>query len=335
MRQLLKYALMGFLACRAFEASAQPVTLKLSFFANDAEVNYAKVIKPWLDAVNADPSGAVKIDAYPNGALGKAFPAQAQMILDGVADIAFVNPSLSAGRFPDDQVLELPGLVHDLTEGTRLYEALVKANALRGYNDFHVIGSFSTPIYHIWSRKQIRSIADLKGMKVRIAGPSIGQTVKELGMVPIMMPPNEVVEAIGRGTVDAATLVPPAVVDFGIERVTTYDYLLPLGSGPLAVMMNKAKFEALPPAAKAVISKYSLTYINDLYIKNVTAFSDSIVAKFKTEPKRTVVTPSATDLAALKVPYEKVTADWAAKDPVNAKVLAKARELLAEIRAKK
>ena len=148
-------------------------------------------------------------------------------------------------------MLELPGLVHDIAEGTRLYEALVKANVLRGYADFHVIGSFSTPIYHIWSRKQIRSISDLKGMKVRIAGPSIGQTVKELGMVPIMMPPNEVVEAIGRGTVDAATLA--ACRRWSISasrRVTTYDYLLPLGSGPLAVMMNKAKYEALPPAGQ-------------------------------------------------------------------------------------
>ena len=49
----------------------------------------------------------MRIEAYPNGALGKALPAQPQMILDGVADIAFVNPALVPGRFPDDQVFEL------------------------------------------------------------------------------------------------------------------------------------------------------------------------------------------------------------------------------------
>ena len=85
-------------------AVAQPVTLKLSFFASDTESNYAKAIKPWIDAVNADPSGAVKIEAYPNGALGKSLPAQPQLLLDGVTDIAWVNPSLVPGRFPDDQV---------------------------------------------------------------------------------------------------------------------------------------------------------------------------------------------------------------------------------------
>src|SRR5262245_8343858 len=123
-------------------ASAEPVTLKLSFFGPDTEVNYAKAIKLWVDAVNADPAGAVKIEAYPNGALGRALPAQPQMVLDGVADIAFVNPALVPGRFPDDQLFELPGFVANMKEGVALYQALLKSNSLRGYADYVVIGSF-------------------------------------------------------------------------------------------------------------------------------------------------------------------------------------------------
>ena len=315
-------------------AVAQPVTLKLSFFASDTETNYVKAIKPWLDAVNADPSGAVKIEAYPNGALGKSLPAQPQLLLDGVADIAWVNPSLVPGRFPDDQVLELPGLLRNLKEGVQLYEALVKSNSLRGYSDYYVIGSFMNPHYNIFSRRPIKSIQDLKGMKVRIVGPVIGQTVKELGMVPVLMPPNEVVEAMGRGTIEATVAVPTAVVDFGIDRVTSYDYLLPLGSGPLTLMMNRAKFESMPKAAQDVISKYSLKWANDLYAKELDAHNNSVIEKFKADKKRTVVLPSNSDLDATKPAYEKVTAEWAAKDPRNAQTLAKARELLAQIRSK-
>jgi len=78
-------ALLAWLAAFApLAATAEPVTLKLSFFASETEVNYARAIKPWIDAVNADPSGAVKIEAYPNGALGKALPAQPQLLLDRV-----------------------------------------------------------------------------------------------------------------------------------------------------------------------------------------------------------------------------------------------------------
>jgi TRAP-type C4-dicarboxylate transport system substrate-binding protein len=327
-------ALMAWLALSVpLSAAAEPVTLKLSFFASDTEVNYARAIKPWVDAVNSDPSGAVKIEAYPNGALGKALPAQPQLVLDGVADIAFVNPSLGPGRFPDDQVFELPGLLQNLKEGVRLYEELLKANLLRGYSDYYVIGAFMNPQYMVFARRPIKSLVDLKGMKVRINGAVIGQTVKELGMVPVLMPPNEVVEAIGRGTIDATTTVPAAIVDFGIDRVTSHDYLLPLGAGPLAVLMNRKKFEALPQQARDAIAKYSIRWIDDTYVRELGQYNDELIVKFKADPKRTVTAPSSADLASLQPVYAKVIAEWVAKSPGNAALLSKARELLARIRA--
>jgi TRAP-type C4-dicarboxylate transport system substrate-binding protein len=316
-------------------AAAEPAVLKLSFFASDTEVNYAKAIKPWVDAVNADASGAVRIEAYPNGALGKSLPAQPQMVLDGVADIAFVNPALVPGRFPDDQVFELPGLVTNMKEGVALYQALLKSNSLRGYSDYVVIGSFMNANANIFSRRPIKSTNDLKGMKVRISGAVIGQTVKELGVVPVLMPPNEVVEAMGRGTVDALTTVPAALIDFGIDRVTSHDYLIQLGTNSFAVLMNRKKFESLPKAAQEVFAKYSPGSLNDTYVKNLSAFNDDLIGQLRADKKRTVSGPSEADLKVITAAFEKVTTDWTAKDPHNAQLLAKARELLAQIRAQK
>lgn len=333
MSRLLTIALFLLASFVPLQAGAEPVTLKLSFFASDTEVNYAKAIKLWADAVNADPSGAVKIETYPNGALGKSLPAQPQLVLDGVADIAFVNPALVPGRFPDDQVFEVPGLIRNMKEGVALYHELLKANAMRGYADYYVIGSFMNANAHVFSRRPIKSVKDLKGLKVRISGAVIGQTVKELGVVPVAMPPNEVVEAMGRGTVDATTTVPAAVVDFGIDRVTSYDYLIQLGTNSFAVLMNRKKFESMPKAAQDVIAKYSPGWINDTYVKNLSALNDELIEKFRADKKRTVVTPSADDLKAIKTASDKVTADWAARNPHNAQLLAKARELLVKIRA--
>jgi TRAP-type C4-dicarboxylate transport system substrate-binding protein len=335
MSRIFAVALLALSAIVPMAASAQPVTLKLSFFGPDTEVNYVKAIKPWVDKINADPSGALKIEAYPNGALGKALPAQPQMILDGVADIAFVNPALVPGRFPDDQVFELPGLVGNMKEGVQLYQELLKSNSLRGYSDYVVVGSFMNANAHVFSRKPIKSVNDLKGMKVRISGAVIGQTVKELGVVPVLMPPNDVVEAMGRGTIDATTTVPAAVVDFGIDRVTSNDYLIQLGTNPFAVLMNRKKFESLPKAAQDVLAKYSPGWINDIYVKDLSAYNAELIEQFRADKKRTVVTPSEADLKVIKVAAEKVTADWAAKDPHNAELLAKARDVLARIRAQK
>jgi TRAP-type C4-dicarboxylate transport system substrate-binding protein len=61
MSRIFAIVLLALAAFVPVTAGAQPVTLKLAFFTSETEVNYAKAIKLWVDAVNADPSGAVKI----------------------------------------------------------------------------------------------------------------------------------------------------------------------------------------------------------------------------------------------------------------------------------
>lgn len=310
-------------------AAADSVTLKLSFFGPSAEVNYAEVIKPWVDAVNADPSGAVHVEAYPDGALGKALPAQPQLILDGVVDIAFANPSLASGRFPDDQVLELPGLFRDMPEAVAVYQALLADQALRGYEDYVVLGSMMNPSYNLISRREIKSLDDLKGLKVRIVGPMIGQTVKALGMVPVMMPPTEIVEAMGRGTVDAATLVPPAIVDFGVDRVAAHNYMIDLGNGPLTLLMNRAKYDSLPQEARDTLDRYGIDWFNALYIEKLGPYNEALIAKFEADSNRSVTAPTEAEQAGLKAVYDGVIDEWAARSPENAALLAKARAIIA------
>lgn len=80
-------------------AQAEPVVLKFAAFVPDAEQTVVTVFKPFIDAVNKDGEGVVKIEFYPNGALGRSPLQQAQMVLDGVADIAWVVASYTPGRF--------------------------------------------------------------------------------------------------------------------------------------------------------------------------------------------------------------------------------------------
>ncbi|MGN7871139.1 TRAP transporter substrate-binding protein DctP [Paracoccus sp. 22332] len=332
MRNLLCTAVLALAAALpAGLAMADPVVLKLAFFGPAAEVNYARVIKPWVDAVNADAGQAVRIEAYPDGALGKGLPAQPQLILDGVVDIAFVNPSLASGRFPDDQVLELPGLFKDLPQAVTVYRQLLADKALRGYEDYVVLGSMMNPNYNIVSRSKIDSFADLKGQKVRIVGPIIGQTVMALGMVPVMMPPTEIVEAMGRGTVDAATLVPAAIVDFGVDRVAENNYLIPLGNGPLTLLMNRAKYEALPADARETLDRYGIDWVNDLYLKELGSYNEELIAGFKADPKRHVAAPGEAEAAELAGIYEGVITEWSAKAPENAALLERTRAIIAAL----
>jgi len=62
---------------------------------------------------------------YSGGVLGRDISQQPDLVLDGKADIAFVVPGYTPARFPDNAVVELPGLFHDTREATLVYIRLI------------------------------------------------------------------------------------------------------------------------------------------------------------------------------------------------------------------
>jgi len=170
-------------------AAAEPVKLKLSFFSSDTAYLYMGGVKPFVDAVNSEAKGLLHIDVFFRGALGKAAQ-QPQLVRDGVADIALVVPGYTADQFPDNAVIELPGLFRDQREASLTYTRMITANALRGYEDFFVITAFTVEPHSIHTRQPIASLDDLKGLKIRANNPTEAATFEKLGMRAVIMPAN-------------------------------------------------------------------------------------------------------------------------------------------------
>jgi TRAP-type C4-dicarboxylate transport system substrate-binding protein len=238
-------------------ASADPITLKLAFFSSDRSTTYLAAVKPFVDAVNAEGKGLIEIVLYSGGVLGRDIARQPQVVLDGEADIAFVVPGYSPERFSDNSVVELPGLFHDTREGTEVYTRLIAQNALRGYEDFVVIGAYVTEPATIHSRTSINSIDDLKGKRLRVNNPGEAAALEALGALPIQMEIIRIAAAIGSGTIDGAAVPKTPLNDYGIKRVAINHYLLGTSGSPLALVMNRRAFEALPKPAKDLIRRYS------------------------------------------------------------------------------
>src|SRR5512140_1672473 len=68
-------------------AAAEPTTLKLSFFTSDRSIAYQTAVKPFVDAINSEGEGLLKIDVYPSGALGKVQKDLPKQVLDGTTDL--------------------------------------------------------------------------------------------------------------------------------------------------------------------------------------------------------------------------------------------------------
>src|SRR3954465_4530259 len=274
-------------------AAQQPVKLKMATFSPDTERLYNTVKKPWVAAVNKAAGGAIEIELYPNGALGRAPQQQAQMVIDGVTDIGFIVPPFTPGRFPDSEVLELPGMFRDLAEGTRVYTKLLQNGTLKDYGAYSPIAMWSTPPFSLHANFPINSIADLKGKRVRGSGVIQIESLKALGAVTVGMPPTEVPEALSRPPIDASTSQPAVLYDFGLDRVTTHHYFVRLGIVPLAVVMNRKVFEGLPKAGQDAIRKYDMDYINKLYVDSMLEYDASLVKKLQSDPKPKGGSPDA------------------------------------------
>ena len=291
---------------------AEPVTLKLAFFSSDRSLTFRGAIKPFIDAVNRDPQGLIKITLYSGGILGKDIAQQPQVVLDGTADIAFVVPGYTPERFPDTSVLELPGLLRDIQQATLVYNRLISLNALTGYEDFLVIGAFVTERESIHSRTAISSIDDLKGKRLRVNNPIEAAALAKLGAIPMVMQITQVSDAISKGTIDGTAVSISPLSDYGIKRVAVFHYFLETSGAPLALLMNRKRFESLPLPAQAVIRKYSGAWVAERFVDTYKVAVAQGMEQLKSEPNRKLTFPSPADLETAHAAFEAVIAEWSA-----------------------
>ncbi|MGV3655427.1 MAG: TRAP transporter substrate-binding protein [Noviherbaspirillum sp.] len=104
-----------------------------------------------------------------------------------------------------------------------------------------------------WYRQEIKSVADLSGLKMRIGGLG-GMVLEKLGVVPQQIPTADIYPALEKGTIDAAEWIGPYDDEkLGLNRVAKFYYSPGWweGSASITTMVNAKAWEALPPAYKA------------------------------------------------------------------------------------
>jgi TRAP-type transport system periplasmic protein len=286
--------------------------LKWAVFAPDNELTYRMVMKPFADAVQKESDGAVAFDLFPNGGLGRNPAQQAQLILDGVADLAWIIPSYSPGRFSDTEVLELPGIFNDIREATLVASRLREKKVFADYGDYYVVGLWCSPPYNIHTNFKLDSIADLKGKTIRVSGKNESAALRALGAAPIGMPITEVAEALSRGTIGGLCTQLSPFFDFGLDRVTNNHFFVRLETVSVCILMNKKKYDFLPESSRAVIDRNGGLALADKWIDAVTKDNEAGLKKLKNDPKHRVVFPSQVDLDETQKHFGPIRDEWVA-----------------------
>ncbi len=315
------------------EALAAAMTLKVVCFLPPRSVSVAKMFVPWIKSVEAAAEGELKLQGYWGGSLGRNPFKQYDLMKDGIGDIVYVLPNYTPGQFPDFSIFELPYLIRSGEEGSVAIWRMHQKGLLRGLQQGHVIGFFSTEPNIFHTNKPVRSLSDIKGLKIRGAGPVYGSYIKHLGGVPIGMPVTQVTESISRGVVDGTLLGWGGALIFRIHNVTKYHYEAPLGISPFFVSINKDKWAALSQKSKAAITKYGGEYMSHLGGK---AFDDFGKRGYKIISKggnRTITRATPAEIEAQAASVKPVHDAWIKKKKDGAKKYATLKGILADIRA--
>ena len=315
------------------EALAKATTLSIVCFLPPRSVSVSKVLIPWTKSVEAAAEGELKFQGYWGGSLGRNPFKQYDLMKDGIADVVYVLPNYTPGQFPDFSIFELPYLVRSGEEGSVAIWRMYQKGLLRGLQQGHVIGFFSTEPNLFHTTKPIRSLSDIKGLKIRSAGPVYGSYVKHLGGIPIGMPVTQMTEAISRGVVDGTLLGWGGALIFKIHAVTRFHYEAPLGISAFFVSMNMDKWRALSKKSKAAVTKFGGEYMSRLGGK---AFDDfgkrgfSIISK---AGKRTITRATPAEITAQAVASKSVHEAWIKGKKDGTMKYATLQRILADIRA--
>jgi TRAP-type C4-dicarboxylate transport system substrate-binding protein len=307
--------------------------LKMSFFGPAKDPTYADVLEPWMNAINEDGKGILRIDAFPGGALVKGAAGQAKAVMDGVVDMAWVVPAYTPGRFPDNDVMELSGIFDNVKETSIVFRRLYDRGLLSGYEDFYVPLLSTTHPYAIHTKDPVKSMDDIKGLKLRAGGPVASAAIKALGGVPVGMPIPGVAENISKGVLDGTGSEWNVMYSFKIIEVAKNHYMQRLGTVPLSVLMNKTSFEGLTPEAQAIIEKHSGEALSRKFGDVHFAIQGDKLAKTKAMSGHTIVMPTDDEIVRWAALMKTVNEEWVSSHPKGKVLFDAAMEELAKVRA--
>jgi TRAP-type C4-dicarboxylate transport system substrate-binding protein len=240
-------ALLPFLPRRASAAT----TWDAYVYNPVASIAAVQSVQRLIDTVKQKTNGELIINLH----LGGSLPINATNITQAVADgvVQFGDDGFATGNVPISAILRLPMLLQNDAELAKAMATLLpylqKDYAKKG---IVVLGQYSYPFQVIWGRKKITSLADIKGLKLRVTSVEQGEFIRRFGGVALTMGSPDVAAALDRGVVDGALT---ASSGGGIvwKDLLKYRYAFPTCYVNSTLVVNQDAFAKLPPATQQIV----------------------------------------------------------------------------------
>ncbi len=328
-------------AALSLPAVAQEITLKFHHIWNPQAMASVNVVTPWCNKIAAESNNRLKCQILPAMSGGGTPPQLVDRVKDGVDDVTITLPGYTAGRFPTTEVFELPFMTNSAEAGGRATWEFFNKHSQKEFAGMKLLATWVHDEGYVHTAgKQVKTLADFKGLKLRAPTRQTNKLLASLGASPVGMPLPAIPDAVSKGTIDGFLLpwevMPSLKLQEMVKFHTETDPSRPsLYSAVFVFAMNQAKYDSLPADLKKVIDNNAGAALSQQIGKTWDG-SQAAGRKAAQDRGNTFHTVPAAELDNWVKASAPLAEDWVAdmdKRGLNGRaMLAEARELLARYR---
>lgn len=241
-------------------ANAQDVTLRYTEWLPATYFANVNGLYPYFEDIARVTEGRVVVEKSA-GPLGPP-PRNYQMVMDGIADMAWSLHGYTPGTFPLSEMVELPFHSTNAEANSVAYwrvfeEYLEPAGMHPGVVTLTV---HTQPPGQLFNNiRPIETAEDFAGLKIRSTNAGVAASLEALGATPIGMPVTEMRDALEKGIVDGVTLTDEALFNFRINDFVKYETVVPGGlyNASMFLVVNPATWARISPEDQAAIMEIS------------------------------------------------------------------------------
>jgi len=291
--------------------AADPVVLKFSSYL--PPTHHLQISHQWVATeIEKRTNGRVKVRMYHSESLHSAKKGF-EALRTGITDITLAYPiydptgfnlALGGGlpfKFPTSHVA-----CHVMEE---LYPEFIK-------KEYEKTGaklaywSVTNPYFIVATRKPVKTLDDLKGMKIRSGGGIHAEVLKSLGAVPVMMPTPEIYASLERGVIDGTFMSPASAMSYRLYEVGKYVTVLPIATTDVPAAISPKAWAKLTPELQDIV--YQVFREGGMHVAN--GYEDETKKALAEWTKKggQVMNVSAADVKKFKAAVQNVDEKWIA-----------------------
>jgi TRAP-type transport system periplasmic protein len=274
-------------------------------------VQHRLMLEPFKKELEEKSKGRIKVAIHPGGALAPA-PAHYENVVAGAFDIGWTLQGYTPGRFPLSGIVELPFLWSSAQEATRVFwQMFEELSPLQNeYRDVKVLATWTHDLGQLYtSSKPVRTLEDVRGLKIRAPGPVQVSMLRALGAVPVTMPAGEMYDALERGVIDGLVTGLSAIKGYRLEQLVKHATLANSYVAAMIVAMNQQSYKKLSAEDRALLDSLTGKRMALLGAKNYDDEADDGMDSLKKVKANIYQLPPA-EMEKWKQATAKVSREW-------------------------